>query len=46
MPMCIAILQNHAKNITCQNVNFTCPGSGAPPFQMEVWHSAQRSLAE
>ena len=36
MPMCIAMLQNQAKNITCQKVNFTCPGSGSPPFQITV----------
>ena len=26
MPMCQAMLQNQAKNITCQNVNLTWPG--------------------
>ena len=36
MPMCIAMLQNQAKNITCQKVNLVWPGSGSPPFQMRV----------
>ena len=39
MPMCIAMLQNQAKNMTCQKVNFTWPGSGSPPFQIDVWHN-------
>ena len=43
MPMCIAMLQNHAKNITCQNVNFVWPGSGSPPFQICVLAKAQTS---
>jgi hypothetical protein len=31
MPMCIAMLQNQAKNMMCQNVNLTWPAIGAPP---------------
>jgi hypothetical protein len=46
MPMCIAMLQNQAKNITCQKVNFTWPGSGAPPFQISVCASLQNPLIE
>ena len=46
MPMCIAMLQNQAKNITCQNVNLTWPGSGSPPFQMWVVARRQKSAAE
>ena len=30
MPICHAMLQNQAKKVTCQKVNFTCPGCGAP----------------
>ena len=36
MPMCMAMLQNQAKNMTCQKVNLTWPGSGSPPFQIWV----------
>ena len=43
MPMCMAMLQNQAKNITCQKVNFIWPGSGSPPFQICVLASAQTS---
>ena len=38
MPMCIAMLQNQAKNSTCQKVNLVCPGSGSPPFQIALRH--------
>src|SRR5699024_1251266 len=30
IPMCIAIFGNHAKNMTCQNVNLLCPSAGTP----------------
>ena len=43
MPMCQAMLQNQAKNMTCQKVNFTWPGWGAPPFQMTVLARCQKS---
>ena len=46
MPMCIAMLQNQAKNIVCQNVNLTCPGSGSPPFQMSVSAFPQKPSSE
>ena len=46
MPMCIAMLQNQAKNMTCQNVNFTCPGSGSPPVQMSVCACDQNPSSE
>ena len=46
MPMCIAMLQNQAKNITCQKVNFAWPGSGAPPFQMSSCAFGQNSPTE
>ena len=42
----MAMLQNQAKNVTCQKVNFTCPGSGSPPFQISVVARCHRSLAE
>ena len=29
-PICIAMLQNQAKNITCQMVNRLCPSNGTP----------------
>ncbi len=41
--MCTAMLQNHAKNRTCQNVNFTRPASGGPPVQMSSWAFGQNS---
>ena len=43
MPMCQAMLQNQAKNMTCQKVNFTCPGIGSPPFQTTVEAMCQKS---
>ena len=43
MPMCMAMLQNQAKNVTCQKVNFVWPGSGSPPFQIDVLASCQTS---
>ena len=43
MPMCQTMLQNQAKNITCQNVNFICPGCGAPPVQMRVEATSQKA---
>src|SRR5512136_2881791 len=46
MPMCTAMLQNQAKNMTCQKVNFTCPGSGSPPFQITVCAACQKSPGE
>ena len=46
MPMCMAMLQNHAKNITCQNVNFTRPASGAPPFQITSFAAGQNEATE
>ena len=30
MPMCIAMLQNQAKNRMCQKPNFDCPSNGTP----------------
>jgi hypothetical protein len=43
MPMCQAMLQNQAKNMTCQKVNLTWPGWGAPPVQMTVLAMCQKS---
>src|SRR5512139_1716310 len=43
MPMCIAMLQNQAKNVTCQKVNFVRPGNGAPPRQICVRATFHRS---
>ena len=30
IPMCMAMLQNHAKNMTCQKVNLDMPATGTP----------------
>ena len=46
MPMCMAMLQNQAKNMTCQKVNFTWPASGAPPVQMSSFAFGQNSPTE
>ena len=46
MPMCIAMLQNQAKNMVCQKVNFTCPGSGSPPVQITVCAALHSSPLE
>ena len=46
MPMCIAMLQNHAKNMTCQKVNFTRPASGSPPVQISSCAFGQNSPTE
>ena len=46
MPMCTAMLQNHAKNSTCQNVNFARPASGSPPVQMSSFAFGQNSAAD
>ena len=46
MPICIAMLQNQAKNITCQNVNFIWPGKGCPPRQITSSANRQSSPSE
>src|SRR5207245_9693210 len=30
IPICMAMLQNHAKNMTCQKVNLDMPATGTP----------------
>ena len=46
MPMCMAMLQNQAKNTTCQKVNFTCPASGAPPVHTTACRRGHRPSVE
>jgi hypothetical protein len=51
MPMCIAMLQNHAKNVVCQKVNFTWPGSAGrheqrPNHQLGAGGVLARVLAD
>ena len=45
MPMCMAILANQAKNITCQKVNLPCPAKGTP-VQILSLATAQKSENE
>ena len=45
IPICIAMLANHAKNITCQTVNWLCPTSGVP-VQIFSFATFQKSEKE
>ena len=44
MPMCMAMLVNHAKNVTCQNVKRTRPSMGTP-VQIFSFATCQKSPA-
>ncbi|MBA7579380.1 hypothetical protein ES708_21250 [subsurface metagenome] len=43
IPMCMAMLANQAKNITCQSVNFDWPSTGTP-VQIFSLATCQKSL--